>query len=70
MDTFLLFCAAYDSPLFSENGYCNRSSDNFATVVKEGRKPGLQLDRNGSAITLAQWGHELLEQMAPYALLV
>lgn len=69
MDTFLLFCAAYDSPLFSENGFCNRSSDNFATVVKEGRKPGLQLDRNGSAITLAQWGHELLEQMAPYAAL-
>lgn len=69
MDSFLLFCAAYDSPLFSENGYCNRSSDNFATVVKEGRKPGLQLDRNGSAIPLAQWGHELLEQMAPYAAL-
>lgn len=69
MDTFLLFCAAYDSPFFSENGYCKRSSDNFATVVKEGRKPGLQLDRDGSAISLGQWGRELLEQMAPYAAL-
>ena len=46
-----------------------RSADNFAVVVKEGRKPSLQLDRDGSAIGLPQWGKELLDQIAPYAAL-
>ncbi|CAM3835182.1 glutamate--cysteine ligase [Bordetella tumulicola] len=69
MDAFLLFCAASDSPYFTENGYCQRSADNFSLVVKEGRKPGLQLDRDGTAIGLPVWGHELLDQIAPYAAL-
>ncbi|CAB3667115.1 MAG: glutamate--cysteine ligase [Achromobacter sp.] len=69
VDAFLLFCAASDSPFFPANGYCQRSADNFSTVVKEGRKPGLQLDRDGKAIGLAQWGQELLDQIAPYAAL-
>lgn len=69
MDAFLLFCATSDSPYFSQNGYCQRSADNFSLVVKEGRKPGLQLDRDGCAIGLAAWGEELLDQIAPYAAL-
>jgi glutamate--cysteine ligase len=69
VDAFLLFCTASDSPFFPANGYCQRSADNFSTVVKEGRKPGLMLDREGQAIGLAQWGHELLDQIAPYAAL-
>jgi len=64
-----LFCATSDSPYFPQNGYCQRSADNFSVVVKEGRKPGLQLDRDGSAIGLPAWGHELLDQIAPYAAL-
>jgi len=69
MDAFLLFCAASDSPYFAQNGYCQRSADNFSVVVKEGRKPGLQLDREGAAIGVPAWGHELLDQVAPYAAL-
>ena len=67
VDAFLLFCTASDSPFFPANGYCQRSADNFSVVVKEGRKPGLMLDREGESISLAQWGHELLDQIAPYA---
>ena len=67
VDAFLLFCTASDSPFFPANGYCQRSADNFSVVVKEGRKPGLMLDREGQSISLAQWGHELLDQIAPYA---
>jgi len=67
VDAFLLFCAAYDSPYFPQDGYCQRSADNFATVVKEGRRPGLQLDRDGQPIGLADWGGELLDLIAPYA---
>src|SRR5690606_2263468 len=69
MDAFLLFCAASDSPYFPQNVYCQRSADNFALVVKAGRKPGLQLDRDGAAIDLPVWGDELLDQIAPYAAL-
>lgn len=69
VDAFLLFCTASDSPFFPANGYCQRSADNFSIVVKEGRKPGLMLDREGQAIGLSQWGHELLDQIAPYAAL-
>nr|WP_202109641.1 glutamate--cysteine ligase [Bordetella sp. 02P26C-1] len=69
VDAFLLFCAASDSPYFSQNGYCQRSADNFATVVKEGRKPGLQLNRDGETIDLRTWGHQLLDQIASYAAL-
>ncbi|KAG0774457.1 hypothetical protein G6F22_014041 [Rhizopus arrhizus] len=47
VDAFLLYCTASDSPFFPANGYCQRSADNFSTVVKEGRKPGLMLDREG-----------------------
>ncbi|AMG90516.1 glutamate--cysteine ligase [Bordetella bronchiseptica] len=69
VDAFLLFCATSDSPFFPDNGYCQRSADNFAVVVKEGRKPGLMLDREGQAVSVPQWGHELLDQIAPYAAL-
>ncbi|WP_312433921.1 glutamate--cysteine ligase [Achromobacter sp.] len=69
VDAFLLFCTASDSPFFPANGYCQRSADNFSVVVKEGRKPGLTLDRDGQTIGLTQWGHELLDQIAPYAAL-
>ncbi|AMD45456.1 glutamate--cysteine ligase [Bordetella holmesii] len=69
VDAFLLFCAVSESPFFSQQGYCQRSADNFATVVKEGRKPDLMLDRDGQAIGLAQWGDELLDQIAQYAAL-
>ena len=56
-------------PYFPASGYCQRSADNFSTVVKEGRKPGLQLDREGQPVSLAQWGNELLDRIAPYAAL-
>ncbi|TCU93667.1 glutamate-cysteine ligase [Paracandidimonas soli] len=67
MDAFLLFCAAQSSPLFPENGFCKRSNNNFGTVVKEGRKPGLLLDRDGQSISLQDWGTELLDAIRPYA---
>lgn len=69
VDAFLLFCTASDSPFFPANGYCQRSADNFSMVVKEGRKPGLMLDREGQPVGLTRWGHELLDQIAPYAAL-
>jgi len=69
VDAFLLYCAVADSPLFPQDGYCQLSADNFSVVVKEGRKPGLMLNREGTPISLTQWGAELLDAIAPYAAL-
>ncbi|WP_459616682.1 glutamate--cysteine ligase [Bordetella sp. 2513F-2] len=69
VDAFLLFCAASDSPYFADDGYCQHSADNFAAVVKQGRQPGLMLDREGTPVSLADWGNALLDQIEPYAAL-
>lgn len=64
IDVFVLFCALQDSPQLSD-GECTRAASNFMTVVKEGRRPGLELGRNGQAVELKVWAAELLEKMAP-----
>lgn len=67
MDAFLLFCAAEDSPMFANNGFCRDSSDNFGVVAKRGREPGLMLMRQNQPVSLRDWGQELVERIAPYA---
>ena len=67
LDTFLLFCAAEESPFFPGNGHCTISQENFSAVVREGRKPGLLLQRGEDSISLRDWGEELVARMQPYA---
>lgn len=62
LDAFLLFCALDDSPLTDEANNRERT-ENFARTVKEGRRPGLQLQRDGASIKLQDWGLELLERI-------
>ena len=64
IDAFLLFCALEDSPLL-ESGECSSCTSNFLKVVKEGRRPGLQLQRDGAAVDMKEWAAELLEKIAP-----
>ncbi len=73
MDAFLLFCVTEESPFFPEDGTCRHSHNNFNKVVKEGRKPGLQLVKSDDAasshqtVGLSEWGAELIERIVPYA---
>ena len=61
LDTFLLFCVTEASPFFAEGGFCQDSQNNFAKVVREGRKPGLLLkDPDANEISLQEWGHQIL----------
>ncbi|WP_240756308.1 glutamate--cysteine ligase [Pandoraea sp. XY-2] len=62
IDAFLLFCALDDSPSCSD-AENSENRDNFAHVVKEGRKPGLVLHRGGEAITLFDWAETLLDRI-------
>ncbi|HEY5799751.1 MAG TPA: glutamate--cysteine ligase [Burkholderiaceae bacterium] len=69
LDAFLLYCAMNESASVSEEQSLEYTG-NFAATVKEGRRPGLTLQRNGSAVPLQQWGLELLEAIAPAARLL
>ncbi len=69
LDAFLLFCALEASPAISpEEGL--RHTANFARTVKEGRRPGLLLERGDSELSLQDWGRQLLAQIAPVAALL
>jgi glutamate--cysteine ligase len=69
LDAFLLYCALNDSPLLT-NTSCGNATSNFLSVVKEGRRPGLQLQRDGQPVDLKEWAGELLEKIAPLAALL
>lgn len=69
LDAFLLYCALEESPLL-ETSACGNCTDNFLSVVKEGRKPGLQLFRENGPVGLQAWANELLEKIAPIATLL
>lgn len=69
LDAFLLFCLLSDSPLCAQ-AENDELKLNMKTVVNEGRRPGLQLQRGGSAIGLAEWAGELLDGIGPIAALL
>jgi glutamate--cysteine ligase len=69
LDAFLLYCALNDSPLLT-NTSCGNATSNFLSVVKEGRRPGLQLQRDGQPVDMKEWASELLEKIAPLAALL
>ena len=70
LDAFLLFCALDESPCLAE-GECSAATDNFLKVVKEGRKPGLELHRSGGEnVGLKAWAEELLGEISQVAALL
>jgi glutamate--cysteine ligase len=62
IDTFLLFCLFADSPSLDQDEHLI-TMDNMRKVVMEGRKPGLELNREGSPISMQEWGAQLLAEM-------
>ncbi|NVD96828.1 glutamate--cysteine ligase [Massilia sp. BJB1822] len=69
LDAFLLFCALEESPTISED-QSRLYAQNFARTVKEGRRPGLTLSRDGEEVALRDWGQQLLERIRPVAALL
>ena len=69
LDAFLLYCALEESPQFDSSA-CGSCTSNFLSVVKEGRRPGLQLQRDGQAVDMKEWATELMERIAPLAALL
>jgi glutamate--cysteine ligase len=63
LDAFLLFCALDDSPQ-TNAAIGEENAQNFAKTVKEGRRPGLQLQDGGQSRSLTEWGESLLDRIA------
>ena len=58
LDAYLLACALDDSPLLPAPAYAE-ANENFSTVTKEGRRPGLELKREGRSVPMRDWADEL-----------
>lgn len=69
LDAFLLFCALDESVLTNDTeGEENLS--NFALTVKQGRAANLMLQNQGEAISLKNWGEQLIAKITPLAALL
>lgn len=69
IEAFLLSCLLYDSaPQGADEFQINNA--NQLLVANQGRKPGLMLSKNGQAISLHDWAHQILEAMQPICALL
>ena len=66
LDAYLLYCALEDSPLLPPEASIE-ANGNFSAVSKEGRKPGLTLQRDGASVPMQQWAEALFDAIEPVA---
>jgi glutamate--cysteine ligase len=66
LDAYLLYCALEDSPPLPHDASIE-ANGNFSAVAKEGRKPGLMLERDGQPIALTQWADAMFDAITPVA---
>ncbi|WP_118184003.1 glutamate--cysteine ligase [Paraburkholderia phosphatilytica] len=62
LDAYLLMCALDDSAPLPPDAYCE-ANVNFGLVTMEGRKPGLELTRDGQPVAMRDWALELLAKI-------
>jgi glutamate--cysteine ligase len=66
LDVFLLHCLLGDSPPDTPQEI-RALARNQQRVAGRGREPGLQLERHGAEVAMADWGAELLRELVPIA---
>ena len=66
LDIFLLHCLLSDSPDDSPQEIAALASNQHLTAAR-GREPGLLLQRAGSAVSLTDWGRDIVRDCAPIA---
>jgi glutamate--cysteine ligase len=66
LDVFLMHCLLADSPPDSPQEIADMAHNQHLTAAR-GRESGLELQRHGQPVKLADWGHELLAAMTPVA---
>jgi glutamate--cysteine ligase len=65
-ETLIALCLFQESPVIGD-GESGEIDHNLATVCYRGREPGLELRRDGGAVTLKQWAGEICATMAEIA---
>ena len=58
VEAFLIYCLLTDSPPLDETGL-EEAANNQSLVARRGRDPGLELTRDGSAVSLPEWGSQI-----------
>ncbi len=66
LEVLMLFCLCHDSPLIDESER-KEIDQNEMLTAHQGRDPALMLSRHGEALSIKQWGGELLDIMLGYA---
>ncbi|SDO18967.1 glutamate-cysteine ligase [Halomonas shengliensis] len=66
LDTFVMWCLLAESPWIPD-AECDTLDDNRRRVVERGRDPALRLCRHGEPVSVAEWGEEILGEMARVA---
>ncbi len=66
LDMFLLYCLLSDSEKAGDTQE-EEITSNLNRVILEGRKPGLELSKNGQPITLKEWMNELFSSLGAIA---
>ncbi|WP_076542986.1 glutamate--cysteine ligase [Shewanella sp. UCD-KL21] len=69
LDLFLLYCLLSSSEK-SDNAAEQEIAANLQAVVVEGRKPGLELTKNGQPISRTQWLNDIFEPLSRLAKLL
>lgn len=60
MEAFLIYCLVSDSPPLDDAGW-DEAAANQVAAARRGRDPELRLVRGGKALSLSEWGGEILE---------
>lgn len=62
LEAFAALCALKDSPPIQRSEE-QALDGNHVRVAREGRRPGLELDRDGRAVPLVAWARQLLDEL-------
>jgi glutamate--cysteine ligase len=66
LETLMAYCLFENSPNISNMGR-SEIDHNLDAVGYRGRQPGLQLQRDGTSVTLQQWASEICDAMQAFA---
>lgn len=66
LETFMLFCLCHESPEINQ-GDKKEIDQNEMLTAHQGRDPALRINRDSKAISIKEWGGELLEEMQGFA---
>jgi glutamate--cysteine ligase len=66
VEAFLIFCLLADSP-FLDDDELTEIRHNHTATAKQGRDPAFRLSRHGKPTKLADWGNEILADVAAVA---